>query len=244
MKKILFLILFFPPITQSFTNYTPSQDIDPKDKEKFINSDSIYLACERESSENKIEDLLNNKILQLDRKIKKDVESRFKYVVRYGSDKKLDEMLAGKSKIDITQMGRYRKNWYFLGKKISTYVDDQNRVLQCNSLVGKEINDLENCYYLSKSNRSYGYEEYSYSNGVFISSSNRLDRETLSYYTKNESNLGSTTHKYQCYLSNKDEINILQEKYENFLKPLQDEWEKHVNEWIPKEKEQRNKVKI
>ena len=41
-----------------------------------------------------------------------------------------------------------------------------------------------------------------------------------------------------------DEINILQEKYENFLKPLQDEWEKHVNEWIPKEKEQRNKVKI
>ena len=116
MKKILFLILFFPPISQSFTNYTPSQDIDPKDKEKFINSDSIYLACERESSENKIEDLLNNKILQLDRKIKKDVESRFKYVVRYGSDKKLDEMLAGKSKIDITQMGRYRKNWYFLYK--------------------------------------------------------------------------------------------------------------------------------
>ena len=153
-------------------------------------------------------------------------------------------MLAGKSKIDITQMGRYKKNWYFLGKKISTYADDQNRVLQCNSLVGKEINDLENCYYLSKSNRSYGYEEYSSSNGYFIKSSNRLDRETLSYYTKNESNLGSTTHKYQCYLSNKDEINILQEKYENFLKPLQDEWEKHVNEWIPKEKEQRNKVKI
>lgn len=243
MKKIFIFLSFFSLFAHSnWITETPKQIIDSEDESNFIISDSIFLACE-ESPKQTVKDLLEGKIkLELNKKQKRAIRNGFNRDVRYKTNKQ--KMLDGESQLPIEYV--YVSN--FVAIKISKFSDSENRVEFCTSS-NKNLNGLNNCKYFEKTNNSYRYE-YGITvvtDSAFRERTNKeiLNRETLIYQNlekiKGTFQNSSNNRKYQCHLSDQEEINTLHTNFNNLLIPLQSEWDKYIKELIDKEKEVNSK---
>jgi hypothetical protein len=240
------LALFSLSINADYWSENPKQIISSEDKSQFIISDSIFLSCES-SPKQSVKDLLENNIkLELNRKQKRAIKKGFDNDVK--SKKNKQEMLDGKSQLPIQYVYLYN----FAAIKISKFSNSENKVEFCSSW-NKNLNELKNCKYFEKTNNTF---EYSYTSGVLDGSifstktiNKILNRETLKYNDLEETN--STyggqrynNYKFQCHLSDQEEINILHKNFINLLTPLQKEWDKHIDELVEQDNEIRDKNKI
>lgn len=247
MKKLSILFIF--AFTFSVNAEEPSQEIDASEESKFLKSKLTYLACERESSKNTIQDLLNGKILELKKKEKRTIKWKLNSDViakMAVSDKQ--NMINGMSKVPLKQFtDKNSKNFGFLGIKIYGYVDGQNRSKICTSSKYGNINQPDICKFFEKDTSHFLYKKIDNKNTLTIKELS-LNRETLIFAditTRPESSLFyEPRYRYKCFISNKEELDILQEKYIDFIQPLQDIWNENVNEFFLNEAKQEAKNKI
>jgi hypothetical protein len=242
--KIQLILLFFFSlfIHSDYILENPNQTINSEDKSSFVVSDSIFLACE-ETSEQTVKDLLEGKIkLELNKKQKRAIKNGFNNDVRYETNKQ--KMLDGKSQLPI----KYVLVSNFAAIKISKFSDSENRVEFCTSY-NKNLNGFNDCKYFEKKNNAYEYfyQIAVFSGSAFSQTTNNeiLNRETLKYQNledkKSTYSNRSNNRRYQCHLSDEEEINTLHTNFNNLLIPLQSEWDNYIKELIDKEKEIKSK---
>ena len=247
MKKLSILFIF--TFTFLINAEEPSQELDASEESKILTSKITYLACERESSKNTVQDLLNGKILELRKKEKRTIKRKLNsgIIAKMAvSDKQ--NMIDGSSKVPLKQFtDNDSKNFGFLGVKIYGYVDGQNRSKICTSSKYGNLNQLDICKFFEKDTTHFFYKNTYNSNTITIKSLS-LNRETLAfadYTTRPQSSLFyEPSYRYKCFISNKEELDILQEKYIDFIQPLQYLWNENVNEFFFNETKQEAKNKI
>jgi len=203
----------------------------------------IYLGCE-ESAETTVKDLLNNKTLKpLSKRQKKKMKKFFDYEInnRY-SDYLRKQVIAGETKMPInlavTWLGR--KDIRFHTFKISKRTDTGSKVEVCRSYGGRDINSPNFCHEYEKNTENYIREEYTPGESKTF----KINRETL-LFTERVHYPTPYTTKFQCHvLSAKNELEILYQNHINYIKPLQDEWNVNIANFLKQEREleERNKI--
>ena len=231
---------------------------------------SIYLACEA-GKKNKISfkpgsynvnDLLENKIdLTLNKKGKRIIKKGFEYTLKY--DKKFYKpmWLVGKIEIPIKYVDPL---FDFVAIKIPDKSYDGKRTICTSS--NRTLSDFgsfkDKPTYKDKfSDQCHIYEEKVSGNERRLYAWNKrdlggdrtwaknIDRETLIYKEYKKTRIigvGATSshENYKCYISNLDQINILEINYKDSLKPFEEEWQRLVSEYLLKQKviEAKNKI--
>lgn len=215
-------IVFTLPLFLDAQSYNPPQTLYSLEEEKnFSSSESIYLACEKNSPKLTIEDLLeNNKVVEPpNKREKRDIKNDFD---RYSKlEDHREQMIASIGlgmRINLNDHKKLR-DYKFTTLKISKYSDEYNRVKICSNNTHRELNRFRNCKLFKKNSLSYDLSQIQYEKF----SSRSLNRESLIY---------SSVGTMQCYLSDMNQIDLLETNLINFLKPYQDELNKHVSPWL------------
>ena len=223
--KIHICIVFTLPLfLDAQTYYDPPQTLYSLEEEKkFSSSESIYLACEKNSPKLTIEDLLeNNKVVEPpNKREKRDIKNDFDRNSKQEDHR--EQMIASIGlgvglgmRINLNDHKKLRY-YKFTTLKISKYSDKYNRVEICSNYTHKELNRFRNCNLFKKNSLSY---DLSYIRSGEFPSGISLNRESLIY------------NGMQCYLSDMNQIDLLETNLINFLKPYQDELNKHVSPWL------------
>lgn len=221
------IVFILPLFLDAQTYYKPPQTLYSLEEEKkFSSSESIYLACEKNSPKLTIEDLLeNNKVVEPpNKREKRDIKNDFDRNSKQEDHR--EQMIASIGlgvglgmRINLNDHKKLR-DYKFTTLKISKYSDEYNRVKICSNYTHQDLNRLGNCKLFKKNSLSYDLTQIR--SGEFPSSRS-LNRESLIY---------SSTGTMQCYLSDMNQIDLLETNLINFLKPYQDELNKHVSLWL------------
>ena len=225
------IVFTLPLFLDAQTYSTPQTLYTIEEAKNFSSSESIYLACEKNSPKLTIEDLLeNNKVVEPpNKREKRDIKNDFDRYSKW--EVHLEQMIASIGlgmRIDPDNHKKLR-DYKFTTLKISKYSDEYNRVEICSNYTHLGLNRFGNCKLFKKNSLSYDLSQIQYD----VISSRSLNRESLIYSS------GGTM---QCYLSDKNQIDLLEINLINFLKPYQDELNKHVSLW--RENYKKSDIKI
>ena len=224
----------------------------------FLDSDdSTYLACvagKKKPNSYKpaysLDSLLNKTIKPLlTKKNLKKIENQFKIKKKRSPEFLLSD---GNKTLNISD---FDNEFDFVGFKIDELNEVTNRINICKKVIG------ENSYacnkYTSQLGQYTGTAEYRHDykdsdvSGSY-KSSDIIFREDLIYRDydfRNHISLGtlqSDAHYYQCYISSFDELIAMESIYQEYIKPLNDEYNSYINDFkkLTAEKKSSKKNKI
>ena len=210
-----------------------------------LSDEYIYLGC-GESAETTVKDLLNNKTLKpLSKREKERMKRFFDYEIN--KTYRREKVIAGVTKMPtgITSSLRDdRKDIRFHTFKISKQVDTEGRVAICKSTEGEDLtlfSPVHICDKYKKTTEDYIKVHYFREKPVI----SRINRETLLFSIDGGYYNHALSKEAQCHIfSDKNELEILYKNYINYIKPLQDEWDVNVANFLKQQKdlEERNKI--
>ena len=217
--------------------------------------DSIFLLCESGKKGSwtykkgpfSLKDLLQDSInLQLTKKKKKIIKRGFDHAKRFNEE----SMLAGTSLIPTEYVD---ENFDFVAFEILPKKDGLKERSICKSTSQIGLSSFVDCKSYTEDIKFYIWKDetvYSGPNGSMSKEwKDVINRESLiyeDYYSSFNSHIGSSTtnNRYQCYLSELDEINKAAISYSKYIKPFQEEWLGHINDLSVKLKAIKEKNKI